>query len=97
LQKIYANFGVDALDLSIPEIYEAIWNDGQVVAVGRWMLRRSYWKGNDYLEVLDVSGRERVDYLKSLGCLTEMVKFTIRVYIPTNGRMMTVLESLKSL
>jgi hypothetical protein len=97
LQKIYANFGVDALDLSIPEIYEAIWNDGQVVAVGRWMLRRSYWKGNDYLEVLDVSGRERVDYLKSLGCLTEMVKFTIRAYIPTNGRMMTVLESLKSL
>jgi predicted RNA methylase len=94
LQKIYANFGVDAPELSISQIYEAIWNEHQVVAVGSWKLRRSYWKGDDYLEVL-VSGRERVEYLKSLGCLTEMVKFTMRVYVPRNDQMMDVLERLK--
>jgi predicted RNA methylase len=94
LQKIYANFGVDAPELSISEIYEAIWSNHQVVAVGSWQLRRSYWKGDDYLEVL-VSGRERVEYLKSLGCLTEMVKFTMRVYVPRNDQMMAVLERLK--
>jgi hypothetical protein len=94
LQKIYANFGVDVPELSVSEIYEAIWGDHQVVAVGKWKLRRSYWKGDDYLEIL-VSGRERVDYLKSLGCLTEMVKFTMRVYVPRNDQMMVVLERLK--
>jgi hypothetical protein len=67
----------------------------QVVAIGKWKLRRSYWKGDDYLEILDASGRERVEYLKSLGCLTEMVKFTTRVYVPRNDQMMAVLERLK--
>jgi predicted RNA methylase len=95
LQKIYANFGVDTPELSIAEIHEAIWNEHQVVAIGKWKLRRSYWKGDDYLEILDASGRERVEYLKSLGCLTEMVKFTMRVYVPRNDQMMAVLERLK--
>jgi C-terminal domain on Strawberry notch homologue/P-loop containing NTP hydrolase pore-1 len=95
LQKIYANFGVNAPELSISQIYEAIWSDHQVVAVGKWKLRRSYWKGDDYLEILDASGRERMEYLKSLGCLAEMVKFTMRVYVPRNDRMMAVLERLK--
>jgi C-terminal domain on Strawberry notch homologue len=95
LQKIYANFGVDAPELSIAEIHEEIWNNHQVVAIGKWKLRRSYWKGDDYLEILDASGRERVEYLKSLGCLTEMVKFTMRVYVPRNDQMMAVLERLE--
>jgi hypothetical protein len=95
LQKIYASFGVNAPELSISQIYEAIWGDHQVVAIGSWQLRRSYWKGNDYLEILDASGRERVEYLKSLGCLTEMVKFTIRVYVPRNDQMMAILNRLK--
>jgi hypothetical protein len=89
-------FGVDTPELSIAEIHEAIWNDHQVVAIGKWKLRRSYWKGDDYLEILDASGRERVEYLKSLGCLTEMVKFTMRVYVARNDQMMAVLERLKS-
>jgi hypothetical protein len=95
LQKIYANFGVDVPEVSISQIYEAIWGDHQVVAVGKWKLRRSYWKGDDYLEILDASGRERMEYLKSLGCLAEMVKFTMRVYVPRNERMMAILERLK--
>jgi predicted RNA methylase len=97
LEKLYANFGVDAPELSISQIYDAIWNDRQIVTVGKYKMKRSYWKGDDYLEILDASGRERVDYLKSLGCSTEMVNFTMRVYVPRSEQMMAVLERLKDL
>ncbi len=60
--KIFDNFGVEAPELSAEEIYRAVWVDRKVVQVGKWKLSRSYWKGDHYLEVLDVSGRERVEY-----------------------------------
>jgi predicted RNA methylase len=105
LQKIYSNFGVNAPELSVEEIYELVWGDSsveslrqrQVVEVGRWSLCRSYWKGDYYLEVLNVSGRERVDLLRSSGCHTAIVSFKMRVFIPTNDQMLAVIERLKAL
>jgi hypothetical protein len=98
LQKIYANFGVkdQPVALSATEIYQMVWHDRQVVKAGKCSLGRSYWKGNEYLEILDVSGRGNIEYLKTLGCETEIISFKMRVFVPVNEQVLEVIEKLQS-
>jgi predicted RNA methylase len=98
LQKIHANFGVKdrPVALSASEIYQMVWHDRQVVKAGKCSLGRSYWKGNEYLEILDVSGRGNIEYLKTLGCETEIISFKMRVFVPVNDQVLEVIEKLQS-
>jgi predicted RNA methylase len=96
LQKIYDKFDINRPKLSAEEIYEEVWDNNQTINVGKFRLARSYWKGNNYLEVLDASGRPVMEYLKSIGCKTEMIKFTIRTYIPVDENVREVILKLGS-
>jgi hypothetical protein len=95
LQKIYQEFGIGEQEMSVKEIYQSVWLERAVMPIGKYKLARSFWKGDEYLEVLDVSGRNQIDYLESLGCQTAMISFKMRVYVPRNNQMMSILETLK--
>ena len=51
----------------------------------QWELQRNYYKGVDRLEVLAVYGSDKIDWLKALGCFTEIIQHRTKVFIPVDN------------
>jgi predicted RNA methylase len=86
IQLVYEKFGLNNnIKLSSEEIYDLIWNQREVKAVGDWNLQKFYYKGTYYLEILEVYGSDKIDRLKAIGCFTEMIKFRVKVFIPLDN------------
>jgi hypothetical protein len=62
-----------------------VWEDRHVKSVGQWELQRNYYKGVDRLEVLAVYGSDKIDWLKALGCFTEIIQHRTKVFIPVDN------------
>ena len=86
IEKVFSNFGLkDLIKLNAEDIFKLVWEDRQVKSVGQWELQRNYYKGVDRLEVLAVYGSDKIDWLKALGCFTEIIQHRTKVFIPVDN------------
>lgn len=71
---------VDAADPS--SVYRAVAEGGQVMDLGQGLtLPKRRVAGNNRLEITGAD-RAALDWLRSLGCFTEIHQFTLRVFVP---------------
>jgi C-terminal domain on Strawberry notch homologue len=76
-------FGIDTSELlDAPTIFDLVWHERQKQTCGKWKLQVSYFKGEERLEILAVHERADLDWLRSIGCFTEMLNCQMRVFIP---------------
>ena len=76
-------FGIDTAQLlDGPMIFDLVWNHRQKQTCGKWKLQASYFKGEDRLEIVAVHDRADLDWLRSIGCFTEMLNCQMRVFVP---------------
>jgi hypothetical protein len=86
IEKVFDNFGLkDLIKLNAEDIFKLVWEDRQVKSVGQWELQRNYYKGVDRLEVLAVYGSDKIEWLKALGCFTEIIQHRTKVFIPVDN------------
>ena len=64
---------------------ELLWEHRLAKSVGQWELQRNYYKGVDRLEVLAVYGSDKIEWLKALGCFTEIIQHRTKVFIPVDN------------
>jgi hypothetical protein len=81
---VLANFGINTTEsLDAATIYRLIWNDNSIQRVGdKWKIAKCYFKGSDRLEILEVYDRADLNWLRSIGCFTEMPNSQMRVFVP---------------
>jgi P-loop containing NTP hydrolase pore-1/C-terminal domain on Strawberry notch homologue len=84
IAAVLANFGIDTTEsLDAATIYRLIWHDNSIQQVGdKWKIAKCYFKGSDRLEILEVYDRADLNWLRSIGCFTEMPNSQMRVFIP---------------
>jgi predicted RNA methylase len=86
IEKVFDNFGLTgSVKLTASDIFKLVWEDRQVKSVGQWKLQRNYYKGVDRLEVVAVYGSDKIDWLKALGCFTEIIQHRTKVFIPVDN------------
>jgi hypothetical protein len=86
IEKVFSNFGLkDLIKLNAEDIFRLVWEDRHVKSVGQWELQRNYYKGVDRLEVLAVYGSDKIEWLKALGCFTEIIQHRTKVFIPVDN------------
>jgi hypothetical protein len=86
LAVVYENLGISETPvLSKEEILQAVFKRREVVPLIRsWQLAAKTVAGNQRLEILGVQNSE-VSRLKALGCITEVISWQTRIFIPTNN------------
>jgi phospholipid N-methyltransferase len=76
-------FGIDTTQLlDAPTIFDLVWHHRQQQTCGKWKIEVRYFKGEDRLEILAVYERADLDWLRSVGCFTEMLNCQMRVFVP---------------
>jgi P-loop containing NTP hydrolase pore-1/C-terminal domain on Strawberry notch homologue len=86
IEKVFGNFGLkDLIKLNAEDIFKLVWEHRQTKSVGQWELQRNYYKGVDRLEVLAVYGSDKIDWLKAMGCFTEIIQHRTKVFIPIDN------------
>ncbi len=85
IDKVYRDFGIAGESkLTADEIFQLVWERNEVTSAGQWQLQRNYYKGEDRLEVVAVYGSDKIDWLKALGCFTEIINYRTKVFIPVD-------------
>ena len=77
-------------------VLSAVLDGGQVIDIGKGLtLAKRRVAGTHRLEITGAD-RSTLDWLRSLGCFTEIHQFTLRVFIPYGGTRdpITILEVL---
>jgi P-loop containing NTP hydrolase pore-1/C-terminal domain on Strawberry notch homologue len=89
---VLAKFGVDSCEtLDAETIFQLVWEGESSYTIGsKWKLQRNYFKGEDRLEILEVYARSDLDWLRSIGCFSEMLNCRMRVFIPVNRASITI-------
>ena len=84
INKVYQNFGINSIKLEPADILQIISTHGEIANVGQWDIKKNRYKGEDRIEVIGVSGRDNVEWLKSFGCFTENIlcPWKVQVFIP---------------
>lgn len=82
-QALLRNLGIsDAIDISTSELWQHVLvQAGHAELTGNWKLRRSMLAGDYRAEVTGWDRHEK-DGLKLLGCTTEIIQSSLRVFIP---------------
>lgn len=62
-----------------------------------WQLRTSSVMGHQRLEITGIRQEAEVMCLKAIGCITEMINWKLRVFIPVNEKAVTVIEKIRKL
>jgi hypothetical protein len=75
----------DLIKLNAEDIFKLVWEHLQAKSVGQWELQRNYYKGVERLEVLAVYGSDKIEWLKALGCFTEIIQHRTKVFIPIDN------------
>jgi len=99
IAAVYRNLGIDNTpQLTADEVFQAVLQRKEVVSLSRgWQLLSSSVMGNQRLEITGVRQEAEVICLKALGCMTEMINWKLRVFIPTNDRALTIIEKIRKL
>ena len=84
ITTVLAKFGINITEsLDAATIYRLVWHDNSIQAVGdKWKIAKRYFKGDYRLEVLEVYDRADLNWLRTIGCFTEMPNSQMRVFIP---------------
>jgi hypothetical protein len=95
LAVVYENLGISETPvLSKEEILQAVFKRREVVPLIRsWQLAAKTVAGNQRLEILGVQNSE-VSRLKALGCITEVISWQTRIFIPTNNALAIIEQIL---
>jgi hypothetical protein len=99
IATVYRNLQIDGTpQLTVDEILQAVIQRKEVVPLVRgWQLRSSTVMGNQRLEVTGIRQESEVMCLKALGCMTEMIRWKLRVFIPVNDKAMGIIEKIRQL
>lgn len=62
-----------------------------------WQLRAAFVMGHQRLEITGIHQKAEVMCLKAIGCMTEMINWKLRVFIPVNEKVVTVIEKIRKL
>ncbi|MDV3001151.1 MAG: hypothetical protein N5P05_002757 [Chroococcopsis gigantea SAG 12.99] len=97
--SVFRNLGIgDTPGLAPDEVLRAVIERRQVMPLrGGWQLRASSVMGNQRLEITGVRGEAEVMRLKALGCMTEVINWKLRVFIPRDDRALWVIEKIREL
>jgi predicted RNA methylase len=86
IDKVYRNFGItNESNLTADDIFQLVWQDREVTAAGKWELQKNFYKGEERLEILAVYGSDNIDWLKTMGCFTEIIDRRTKVFIPIDN------------
>ena len=91
-RSVLAKFGVDSTEtLDAQTIFQLVWEgESSYTVSGKWKLQRNYFKGEDRLEIMEVYDRSDLDWLRSIGCFSEMSNCRMRVFIPVDRANLTI-------
>jgi hypothetical protein len=96
---VYRNLGINETPkLTADEVLQAAFKRREVVPLVRgWQLRSSSVMGNQRLEITGIRQEAEVTCLKAIGCMTEMINWKLRVFIPVNEQAVTIIEKIRQL
>ncbi|WP_013320603.1 bifunctional class I SAM-dependent methyltransferase/DEAD/DEAH box helicase [Gloeothece verrucosa] len=99
IASVYRNLGItNTPKLTADEVFHAVTQRKEVMLLVRgWQLRSSSVMGNQRLEIIGVHQQAEVMCLKALGCMTEMINWKLRVFIPVNEKAAGIIEKIRSL
>jgi hypothetical protein len=99
IAAVYRNLGIsETPKLTADEVFQAAFQRREVVPLVRgWQLRSSSVMGNQRLEITGVRQEAEVTCLKACGCMTEMINWKLRVFIPINEKAVAVIEKIRKL
>ena len=99
IATVYRNLQIDGTpQLTVDEVLQAVIQRKEVVPLVRgWQLRSSTVMGNQRLEVTGIRQESEVMCLKALGCMTEMIRWKLRVFIPVNDKATDIIEKIRQL
>ena len=99
IAAVYRNLQIDGTpQLTVDEVLQAVIQRKEVVPLVRgWQLRSSTVMGNQRLEVTGIRQESEVMCLKALGCMTEMIRWKLRVFIPVNDKATGIIEKIRQL
>jgi hypothetical protein len=84
--------------LTADEVFQAAFKRKEVVPLVRgWQLRSSSVMGNQRLEITGVRQEAEVTCLKAVGCITEMINWKLRVFIPVNEQAVGIIDKIRQL
>jgi hypothetical protein len=99
IASVYRNLGIgEAPKLTADEVFQAVTQRKEVISLVRgWQLRASSVMGHQRLEIIGIRQEAEVMCLKAIGCMTEMIDWKLRVFIPVNEKAVTVIEKIRKL
>jgi hypothetical protein len=92
INKVYQSFGIDGVKLDPDDILKLVWDRNESTPVGQWQLKKNRYKGEDYLEIIAVHGKDKIDWLKAMGCFTEIIDWKTKVFIPIDNALSIITE-----
>lgn len=99
IASVYHNLGIgETPKLKADEVFQAVIQRKEVIPLVRgWQLRASSVMGNQRLEITGIHQKAEVMCLKAVGCMTEMINWKLRVFIPVNEQAISVIEKIRNL
>ena len=99
IAAVYRNLKIEGTaELTVEEVFQAVIQRKEVVPLVRgWELRSSWVMGNQRLEVTGIGQESELMCLKALGCMTEMIRWKLRVFIPVNDKATCIIEKIRQL
>jgi predicted RNA methylase len=99
IASVYRNLGLGEVPkLTADEVFQAVIQRKEVIPLVRgWQLRASSIMGNQRLEITGIHQKAEVMCLKAVGCMTEMINWKLRVFIPVNEQALSVIEKIRKL
>jgi len=99
IASVYRNLGIsETPKMTADEVFQAVWKRKEVVSLVRgWQLRSALIMGNQRLEITGIRQEAEVMWLKAVGCMTEMINWKLRVFIPVNGNSVRIIEKIRQL
>jgi hypothetical protein len=99
IASVYRNLGIsETPKMTADEVFQAVWKRKEVVLLVRgWQLRSASIMGNQRLEITGIRQEAEVMWLKAVGCMTEMINWKLRVFIPVNENSVGIIEKIRQL
>ncbi|GFE72296.1 hypothetical protein [Chroococcus sp. FPU101] len=99
IASVYRNLGIgETPKLTADEVFQAVIQRKEVIPlVQGWQLKASSIMGNQRLEITGIHQKAEVMCLKAVGCMTEMINWKLRVFIPVNEQAISVIEKIRNL
>jgi len=92
INKVYESFGINGIKLSPDDILKLTWDRNECTSIGQWQLKKNRYKGEDRLEIIAVHSKDKVDWLKAMGCFTEIIEWRTKVFIPIDNALSIITE-----